>query len=201
MQQLPLFLVDDDAAVLDSLSFMLTQYGYQVQTFNSAINFCQQVDCQQAGCVILDSKMPEVSGQMLQQSLLEQLSPLAIIFMTGHGDLPMALDAFRKGASDFFQKPVVGKELVAAIEKAMLHSQQQLQQVNLQQKLALLSERETQVLSLVISGKTNKQMAEFLYVSLRTIEVHRAKIMKKLEVHNMAELVKFSSLIVPATTL
>lgn len=187
---LPLYLVDDDDAILDSLGFMLGQFGYPVQTFSSGRDFLAQCSLTQAGCVILDSRMPEISGQEVQQKLLETHSPLGVIFLTGHGDLPMALSAFRKGACDFFQKPVSGKALVQAIDKAHKESQAAFEQQNLQHKFNQLTEREHQVLAHVIQGMTNKQISEAMFLSLRTIEVHRAKIMKKLEVNNMAELVQ-----------
>lgn len=188
--KLPLYLVDDDDAILDSLGFMLEQFGYQVQTFNSGRDFLAHCALSQAGCVILDSRMPEITGQEVQQKLLETHSPLGVIFLTGHGDLPMALSAFRKGACDFFQKPVSGKALVQAIEKAQRESQATFEQQSLQHKFDQLTEREQQVLAHVIQGMTNKQISEAMFLSLRTIEVHRAKIMKKLEVNNMAELVQ-----------
>ncbi|AUD58903.1 DNA-binding response regulator [Shewanella sp. Pdp11] len=188
--KLPLYLVDDDDAILDSLGFMLGQFGYQVQTFNSGRDFLAQCALSQAGCVILDSRMPEITGQEVQQKLIETHSPLSVIFLTGHGDLPMALSAFRKGACDFFQKPVSGKALVQAIEKAQRESQAAFEQQSLQHKFDQLTEREQQVLANVIQGMTNKQISEAMFLSLRTIEVHRAKIMKKLEVNNMAELVQ-----------
>jgi len=188
--KLPLYLVDDDEAILDSLGFMLGQFGYQVQTFTSGRDFLAHCALSQAGCVILDSRMPEITGQEVQQKLLETHSPLGVIFLTGHGDLPMALSAFRKGACDFFQKPVSGKALVQAIEKAQRESQAAFEQQSLQHKFDQLTEREQQVLAHVIQGMTNKQISEAMFLSLRTIEVHRAKIMKKLEVNNMAELVQ-----------
>ena len=188
--KLPLYLVDDDEAILDSLGFMLGQFGYQVQTFNSGRDFLEHCALSQAGCVILDSRMPEITGQEVQQKLIETHSPLGVIFLTGHGDLPMALSAFRKGACDFFQKPVSGKALVQAIEKAQRESQAAFEQQSLQHKFDQLTEREQQVLAHVIQGMTNKQISEAMFLSLRTIEVHRAKIMKKLEVNNMAELVQ-----------
>lgn len=188
--KLPLYLVDDDEAILDSLGFMLGQFGYQVQTFNSGRDLLEHCALSQAGCVILDSRMPEITGQEVQQKLLETHSPLGVIFLTGHGDLPMALSAFRKGACDFFQKPVSGKALVQAIEKAQRESHAAFEQQSLQHKFDQLTEREQQVLAHVIQGMTNKQISEAMFLSLRTIEVHRAKIMKKLEVNNMAELVQ-----------
>lgn len=193
-QQSPLYLVDDDEAVLDSLGFMLRQFGFVLTPFVSGIDFLNTVDLTQAGCVILDSRMPEITGQALQQRLLDASSPLGIIFLTGHGDLPMAVSAFRKGACDFFQKPVSGQALADAINKSMLHSQQHYESLQLKQHLAKLSEREHQVLELLVQGKTNKQISEALFLSLRTIEVHRSNVMKKLKVHNMAELAKYSQI-------
>ncbi|ABM26447.1 MULTISPECIES: response regulator transcription factor [Shewanella] len=190
LTKLPLYLVDDDDAILDSLGFMLRQFGYQVQTFNNGRDFLEQCPLSEAGCVILDSRMPEITGQEVQQKLIETHSPLGVIFLTGHGDLPMALSAFRKGACDFFQKPVSGKALVQAIEKAQCESLATFEKQSLQHKFDQLTEREQQVLAHVIQGMTNKQISEAMFLSLRTIEVHRAKIMKKLEVNNMAELVQ-----------
>ncbi|MCZ4337230.1 response regulator transcription factor [Shewanella colwelliana] len=191
-QTLPLFLVDDDAAILDSLTFMLRQFGYSLQPFSCGLTFLDQVNLTLPGCVILDSRMPVLTGQEIQQRLLDADSPLGIIFLTGHGDLPMAVNAFRQGACDFFQKPVSGKALAEAIEKSMLHSQQAYESTQLRLNLTKLSEREQQVLHLLVQGKTNKQISEALFLSLRTIEVHRSNVMKKLQVHNMAELAKYS---------
>ncbi|MCG9747777.1 response regulator [Shewanella sp. Isolate8] len=193
-QPMPLYLVDDDEAVLDSLSFMLRQFGYEMTTFVSGLRFLEEVDLSQPGCVILDSRMPAISGQALQQELLTKQSPLGIIFLTGHGDLPMAVNAFRQGACDFFQKPVSGQALAAAIDKSMLHSQKAFEALQLSHNLATLSDREHQVLELLIQGKTNKQLSEALFLSLRTIEVHRSNVMKKLKVHNLAELAKYSQI-------
>lgn len=193
-QQLPLYLVDDDEAVLDSLSFMLRQFGYQLSTFVSGLDFLDKINLNQAGCVVLDSRMPAITGQALHQRLNEINSPLGVIFLTGHGDLPMAVNAFRQGACDFFQKPVSGQALASAIDKSMHLSQKAFESRQLNENLATLSEREHQVLELLIQGKTNKQLSETLFVSLRTIEVHRSKVMKKLKVHNLAELAKYSQI-------
>lgn len=193
-QEAPLYLVDDDEAVLDSLGFMLRQFGFTLSTFVSGIDFLRTVDVTLPGSVILDSRMPEITGQELQRRLLNTHSPLGIIFLTGHGDLPMAVNAFRQGACDFFQKPVSGQALAEAINKSMLHSLQRYESLQLKQHLAKLSEREHQVLQLLVQGKTNKQISQTLFLSLRTIEVHRSNVMKKLQVHNMAELAKYSQL-------
>ncbi|WP_350433348.1 response regulator [Shewanella sp. H8] len=191
-----IYMVDDDLAILDSMQFMLLQYGFNLHIYDSANAFLANIDITQAGCLIVDSKMPEITGQELQQKLVDAQSPLAIIFLTGHGDLPMAVHAFRQGACDFFQKPVKGTELVCAIEKALTTSNLTFETMQLRKRYSTLTDRENQVLHLLIDGKTNKQMAEILFVSLRTIEVHRSKIIKKLDVHNAAELAKFSPILV-----
>lgn len=194
MQQKKIYLVDDDAAIRDSLSFMLGQFGYQVTGYADGLCFLQQCPLQEPGCVILDARMPEITGQALQQKLLQCDSPLGIIFLTGHGDLPMAVEAFRRGACDFFQKPVNGKALAAAIEKALEYSRKVWEEQQLQALFNTLSPRERQVLQLLIQGRTNKQMSESLFLSLRTVEVHRANTMKKLGVHTLAELMKYTPL-------
>ncbi len=193
-QEYPLYLVDDDEAILDSLTFLLAQYQLELTTFSRGQDFLEQVDLTQPGCLILDSRMPEITGQEVQQRLVESQSPLGIIFLTGHGDLPMAVSAFRKGACDFFQKPVSGQALTDAITKAYKYSERTYEQISLQAKYHSLTQREKDVMDKAIQGMTNKQIAEALYVSLRTVEVHRAKMMKKLEVHNMAELAKYTNL-------
>lgn len=190
-----IYMLDDDLAILDSMQFMLQQFGYEILPFNTANSFFTQCNVNMPGCLILDSRMPEMTGQAVHSYLLEANSPLGVIFLTGHGDLPMAVNAFRQGACDFFQKPVSGKELVIAIEKALISSQQAYELGKLKQCYANLTERELQVLQQLIDGKTNKQMAESLFVSIRTIEVHRAKLIKKLNIHNAAELAKFGSLL------
>ncbi len=191
---LHVYLVDDDTAILDSLSFMLSQFNYNITAFSSGEQFLEEVSLEQAGCVILDSRMPIITGQEVQRKLLKADSPLGIIFLTGHGDMPMAVDAFRKGACDFFQKPVLGTALAQAINEAFIYSQQRFNEKILIKRILTLSPRELQILQLMTQGKTNKQISATLFLSLRTIEVHRAKVMTKLEVHNIAELVKFDQI-------
>ncbi|TKB56058.1 response regulator transcription factor [Ferrimonas aestuarii] len=191
----PLYLVDDDEAILDSLSFLLGNYGLNPKAFASGSAFLDSVDLQLPGCVILDSKMPQLSGQELHQRLQQQQSPLAVIFLTGHGDVPMAVDAFKQGAFDFFQKPVQGSALAQSIEKAFEYSLQRHQALQQLARIDSLSDRERQLFQLVLAGHTNKQMAETLFVSLRTIEVHRANMMRKLDATNVAELLKYAAIV------
>ncbi|MEZ8142075.1 MULTISPECIES: response regulator transcription factor [Enterovibrio] len=192
----PVYVVDDENAVRESLVFMLETYGLTIQDFSSGQAFLEQVDIHQPGCIVLDSRMPEMRGQELQTLLNEARSPLSIIFLTGHGDVPMAVDALKDGAVDFFQKPVDGDKLAKAIDKALTHSFKREGHVNVEKKYNSLTEREKQVLKEVLKGQTNQQMAKTLCVSLRTIEVHRANMMKKFEASNVADLVlRLSTLI------
>lgn len=121
-KQLPVFVVDDDESVRDSLAFMLEEHDFSVTTFADGQAFLDGVDIHQAGCVILDSRMPNLRGQQVHQILNEAKSPLAVIYLTGHGDVPMAVDALQAGAVNFFQKPVKGDELAQAILKGQVQS-------------------------------------------------------------------------------
>ncbi len=192
----PVYVVDDENAVRESLVFMLETYGLTIQDFSSGQAFLDHIDIHQPGCIVLDSRMPEMRGQELQTLLNEARSPLSIIFLTGHGDVPMAVDALKDGAVDFFQKPVDGDKLAKAIDKALTHSFQRKGHVSVENKYNSLTEREKEVLKEVLKGQTNQQMAKTLCVSLRTIEVHRANMMKKFEASNVADLVlRLSTLI------
>ncbi|MCL1068432.1 MULTISPECIES: response regulator transcription factor [Shewanella] len=191
----PVYLVDDDDAIIDSITFLMDGFGYQIESFNSGDRFLANVDLSQAGCVILDARMPGLSGPEVQQLLVEAKSPLSIIFLTGHGDVPMAVDAFKQGAFDFFQKPVQGKVLAQSIEKGLQYSTRQHWKMDNLALIDSLSERENQIFKLVIAGNTNKQMSNELCVAVRTIEVHRSKLMEKLGVQNIAELMKLAPLV------
>jgi two-component system response regulator TtrR len=183
------YIVDDEDTVRDSLAFMLEGYGFDVMAFDSGQGFLDTVDTNKPGCVVLDSRMPGLRGQDVHRLLNEQNSPLGILFLTGHGDLPMAVEAFRQGALDFFQKPVDGELLAKAITKAMTSSVERFKTRTALFKYQALTNREKEVLNLLVSGLKNQQMANKLCVSLRTIEVHRSNLMKKLEVNSVAEMI------------
>ncbi|MBY5922663.1 response regulator transcription factor [Ferrimonas balearica] len=189
-----IYLVDDDSAILDSLSFLMESYGFTLTPFSNGEAFLEQVDLTQPGCVILDSRMPGLTGQDLQRQLVAANSPLAVIFLTGHGDVPMAVDAFKSGAFDFFQKPVKGQDLAASLRKGLEHSQARFDAQLQKARLDTLSDRERAVFKLVVQGHTNKQMADSLCVAVRTIEVHRANMMKKLNVDSLAALMQLAQL-------
>lgn len=189
------YLVDDDVAFADSLIFLMESFGFSLRWFDSGITFLEKVDLCQSGCVILDSRMPELSGQQVLQKLNQVNSPLSVIFLTGHGDVPMAVDALKNGAFDFFQKPIKGKALASAIDKSLKHSENCALHFRQKALVGSLTVRELEIFKLITQGKTNKQMAESLFVATRTIEVHRSNLMKKLNVSTMAELLVMASLI------
>ncbi|MGO2403826.1 MAG: response regulator transcription factor [Vibrio litoralis] len=189
MTQLPIYLVDDDESVLDSLAFLLQEFDYQVQCFSDGESFLQQAKLDQAGCVVLDSRMPSMRGQQVHQLLQQQHSPLGVIYLTGHGDIPMAVEALKQGAVDFLQKPVDGKVLVEAINKACDYSEQATQAMTIQKAFESLTEREQAILGLVVQGMKNQQIAEELCIAVRTVEVHRSNLMKKFSAKSIAELV------------
>lgn len=186
----PLYIVDDEISVLESMAFMLESYGYEVEAFSAGADFIDCVDLSRPGCLLLDSRMPEMRGQDVHRLLNEQGSPISVIYLTGHGDIPMAVDALKEGASDFFQKPVDGNALVKSVEEAMVRSLKKGDELATKQDLQNLTKREKEVLGLVVNGMKNQEMADLLCVSLRTIEVHRSNVMKKLEVDNLAELLR-----------
>ena len=184
-----LYIVDDEEPVLESMAFLLESYGYEVETFSSGIDFLNEVNLSAPGCVLLDSRMPDLRGQDVHQMMNEKLSPISVIYLTGHGDIPMAVDALKDGALDFFQKPVDGNALVMAVDDAMAQSLKNGEKLGAKQVLQSLTKREREVLGLVVKGMKNQEMADLLCVSLRTIEVHRSNVMKKLEAESLAVLI------------
>lgn len=190
---LPVFVVDDDESVRDSLAFMLEGYDFNVESYADGVTFLDQANIEQAGCVVLDIRMPIMMGQQVHRLLKDKNSPLVVIFLTGHGDVPMAVEALKHGAIDFFQKPVDGEKLVAAIhhaEKKSLHNQSQLL---LHKAFETLTTREQDLLRLLVKGYKNQQISDELCIAVRTVEVHRSSLMKKLHAKTIAELVMFYS--------
>lgn len=186
----PLYIVDDEEPVLESMAFMLESYGYEVEAFSSGIDFLNNAELSAPGCVLLDSRMPEMRGQDVHHVMNEKFSPISVIYLTGHGDIPMAVDALKDGALDFFQKPVDGNALVVAVDNAMAQSLKNGEKLSAKQVLQNLTKREKEVLGLVVKGMKNQEMAGSLCVSLRTIEVHRSNVMKKLEAESLAVLIR-----------
>lgn len=190
------FLVDDDAAVLKALQRMLRSAGLNVAAFDSPQAFLEHYKPDMPGCLVLDVSMPELGGLELQQLLAARSLTPPIIFLTGHGDIPMSVKAMKQGASDFLTKPVQADDLLAAIRAAIgrdaLQRQMQAELNDIHQRLAILTPREREVMQHVVAGKLNKQIAADLGTVEKTIKVHRAHIMEKLRVRSLAELVRLS---------
>jgi two-component system response regulator TtrR len=188
------YLVDDDEAVRDSLRWLLEGNDYRVECFDSSESFLAAYDESMMGCLILDVRMPGMSGLELQEQLLEKKAALPIIFVTGHGDVPMAVTTMKKGAVDFIEKPFNDADLRALVEKMLRKATEQAAEVaQRREKDALLDKltaRERQVLERIMAGRLNKQIADDLNISIKTVEAHRANIMDKLKVTTVADLMK-----------
>lgn len=188
------FIVDDDEGVRDGLSLLLATVGQPCELYKSACDFLDAYDPSRHGCLVLDIRMPRMTGLDLQRRLIEMQARLPIIFITGHGDVPMAVEAMRRGAVDFIRKPFREHDLLDRINEALnLDDDIQKKQASRQQladKLGALSERERQVFSRVADGEMNKVIAADLGISERTVEVHRGQVMKKLGVKTLAQLVR-----------
>lgn len=188
------FLIDDDFAVRDALSLLIKSIGLKVILFEHPQSFLDSYDPSQVGCLVLDIRMPGISGLTIQEILNEKGYSIPIIFITGHGDVTQCTRAFKAGAVDFLTKPIDEQALLDSLQAAIklsiqLHRQSEIN-AELQQKLKRLTDRENDVLHLVVEGIPNKVIADKLKVSTRTVESHRAKIFEKLEVNSLAECVK-----------
>jgi two-component system response regulator FixJ len=184
--------VDDDASMLTALCRLLELAGYAVQSFTSAAAFLDQHRADHRGCIVTDLRMPGMSGLDLQMALARDGNPLPIIFVTGHGDIPTSVHAMRGGAEDFLTKPVRKADLLASVERALAldaaQFAQRAHQYELKQHFATLTAREREVLTQVIAGKLNKEIAAALGTAEATIKTHRASVMRKLQVQSPAEL-------------
>jgi len=193
-QPATVFVIDDDEAVRDSLRLLLKSVGLPVRTCASAQEFLPNYNPRQAGCLVLDIRMPGMSGLELQQQLNVHGAPIPVIFVTGHGDIPMAVEAMQHGAFDFLQKPFRDQDLIDRVQRALERDaavRAQLQATDrIREHMAALTPREREVLELVTAGKPNKVMAGDLGVSQRTIEIHRARVMEKMQAHSLAQLVR-----------
>ena len=185
----PLYLVDDDEAVLDSLRFMLESCDErQLRCFAGGERFLEEVDLRLPACLILDCRMPGLSGPEVQQRLKAAQSPIAILFLTGHGEVPLAVESLKQGAVDFLQKPVQLAPLLAAIARAEQATLAATARLAHQHAFERLTPREHQLLQLIAQGHKNQQIAQDLCISVRTVEVCRASLMKRLAVNSLAEM-------------
>jgi two-component system, LuxR family, response regulator FixJ len=190
------FIVDDDPAFLESLSLLITSLGLKTKTFPSPEAYLQSFDPAAPGCLILDVRMPKMSGLAVQESLAKLPVCPAIIIMTGHAEVPTALRAMRQGAVDFLQKTFSEAELCEAIQRAIAQDAATRaaygHQQSLSTRFALLSDAERQVLTMVLRGSANKTIASSLHISRRTVEDRRARMMEKLRVETLADLVRLA---------
>lgn len=195
--------VDDDAAVCDAIGMLLRAAGMDVETFRSAASFLKGLRPEHTGCLVLDIRMPGMSGLDLQDELHRRKISIPIVFLTGHGDVPMAVRALKKGAVDFIEKPHEAERLVLAVLNALRIDGDRRKQANrhddlshdLATRLATLSEREREVLDRILEGKQTRQITDELFISDKTVEFHRARIRAKLGVATQAQL--FSLFIAP----
>jgi len=199
MQEQTVFVVDDDAAVRDSIKELVESVGLQAEGYDSALAFLGAFESQRPGCLVLDVRMAEMSGLVLQERLSELEASIPVILLTGHGDVPMAVQAMRSGAVDFIQKPYREQALLDSINAALAADaaarRSSVATDDIEQRLSSLTGREREVLDQILSGLTSKEVARELSVSPRTVEAHRKNLLRKLEMGSVKELMlRFTSL-------
>lgn len=190
------YVIDDDEAVRDSLQWLLEGKNYRVRCFESAELFLSGFDPREAACMIVDIRMNGMSGLELQDRLIERKSPIPMVFITGHGDVPMAVSSMKKGATDFIEKPFKEDELLPLVERMLSQARHtlshHLEAASRDALLSRLTTREAQVLERIVAGRLNKQIADDLSISIKTVEAHRANIMEKLDANTVADLLKIA---------
>jgi len=190
------FVVDDDDGVRTSLSILLDSAGYRAVPFASAAEFLAHYDLASPGCLLLDMRMPGMSGMDLLQELSRRGAFLPVIFITGHGDVPMAVEAMQSGAFDFLQKPFSPRDLLDRIARALVADAEARQALSLTDELrrrrSTLTPREKEVMGLIVAGNANKVIAMDLGLSERTVEIHRARVMEKMATRSVAHLVRMA---------
>lgn len=190
------FVVDDDASVRKGLKRLLQLAGYAVETFASATEFLAHSPAERPACLLLDVRLPDMDGLELQELLASEKDDLPVVFMTGHGDIPMSVRAMKAGAVDFITKPLMKESLLPAIETALAKSREVLLQGSrlnfVKQRLATLTQREKDVLALVVLGRLNKQIAAELGISEKTVKFFRGRVMHKLEANSVPDLVRMT---------
>lgn len=188
------FVVDDDSTLRDMIRMMAESDGYGVRDFADAEEFLNEFDAEQPGCLILDIRMPGMSGLALQDELIKRQALLPIIFITGHGDVEMAVECIQKGALDFLEKPFREAKLLEKIEQGILSDQQSRQELSEQNevkaRLSSLTGRETEIMHMIAQGCANKVIAIDLGIAQGTVEIHRSRVMHKLGVRSVAQLMR-----------
>jgi FixJ family two-component response regulator len=197
------FVVDDDESVRKALARLIRSAGMRARPFPTAEAFLAESHVEPASCLVLDVRLPGLNGLQLQDALNRKGYPLAIIFITGHGDVPMSVRAMKAGAVDFLQKPFEDGDLLDAIHRAIGRSRdafaRQAESARLQRRYDTLTQRERQVLSLVVTGLLNKQIAAELGAAEKTIKIHRGRVMAKMQAASLADLVRMAGLLgIPA---
>jgi len=189
-----IYIVDDDEALRDSLVWLLESNNYRVAQFESAEAFLKAYRPEMAGCLVLDVRMPGMSGLELYERLRDRHATLPVVFITGHGDVPMAVSVLKKGAVDFIEKPFSDRDMLKLIDQCLATERENRdrlrQDAAVARRLDHLTGREMEVLELIIAGRLNKQIADDLGISIKTVEVHRARVMEKMEASSLAELVQ-----------
>jgi len=189
-------IVDDDAPFRTAVRRVLDASGYRVALYDSAEQLLAMLPAGEPGCILLDVRMPGLSGPQLQERLAELGNRVPIVFLTGHGDIPMSVQAIKAGAEDFLTKPVAREKLVAAVERALTRDAQQRAHDSeldgLRARVSRLTPRESEVFALVVRGKLNKQIAGEIGTAERTVKAHRQKVMEKCESQSLAELVRMA---------
>lgn len=195
-QDATVFVVDDDEAVRRSLRWLIESVGLNVETYASAREFLNAYQLNHPGCLVLDVRMPEMSGLELQEKLIANRINIPILFLTGHGDVPMAVRAMKAGAADFISKPFNDQALLDRIQHAIKRDvflrEEQAQRAEIEARWAKLTPREREVMELVIAGKSNKAIAAQLGVSSKTVEAHRAKFMEKMKANSLPDLMRIT---------
>lgn len=192
------FIVDDDAAVRDSLRWLVESVGLNVEPYATAREFLDVYDSSRPGCLVLDVRMPAMSGLDLQEELAAREPTSPIVFITGYGDVPAAVRAMRKGAVDFIEKPFSDQVLLDRIQRCIeldaRNRRDHARGAKILARFAVLTRRERQVMDLVVAGKSNKATARQLGISGKTIETHRAKVMQKMQAKSLADLVRMAAI-------
>ena len=192
------FVVDDDEPVRDAIGLLLDTVDLPHECYDSATTFLEAYSTPRTGCLVLDIRMPGMSGLELQDHLITENDPLPIIFITGHGDIPMAVEAMKKGALDFIRKPFRDQELLDRVQEALSHDAENREHhadlEAVRSRAGNLTPREREVFERVAEGQANKVVAIELEISERTVEIHRSQVMQKMEAKNLADLVKMKIL-------